>query len=223
MGALKMMATASPPETLADLMNQLGNVSQSRIRMFPLPGTATPADVQRLCDREPKCLCELVDGVLVEKVMGYEEACLSAWLLIHLGKFVEDHDLGLVTGGDGPLRILPKQVRLPDLAFVPNDQLRQFRKPRKAVPSLIPALAVEVLSDGNTKAEMARKLKDYFDAGVKLVWYVDPPTRTVRVYRSPKSFVTKGETDELDGEDLLPGFRVSIREWFERALRVRPS
>ena len=68
---------------------------------------------------------------------------------------------------------------------------------------------------------MACKLKDYFEAGVKLVWYVDPSTRTVRVYRSPESFVIKGETDKLDGEDVLPGFRVSVRTWFERALRVR--
>jgi len=45
----------------------------------------------------------------------------------------------------------------------------------------------------------------------------------VQVYRSPKTFITKGEQDELDGKDVLPGFRVSIRDWFDRSLRVRPS
>ena len=216
-----MLATASPPETLADLLNQLGHVPLHRIRMFPPPGTATVEDVARLCDREPKRLCELVDGVLVEKDMGFEESRLAAWLCIHLGKFVEDHDLGAVSVGDGPLRILPDQVRYPDLAFLSYERISRPTTSR-SVPSWVPTLAVEIISENNTKTEMARKLRDYFEAGVKLVWYVDPPTRTVCVYRSPESFITKGENDLLEGEDILPGFQVSIREWFERALRVRP-
>ncbi len=64
-----MIATELQPlETLADLMERLGDVPLHRIRLHPFPGTATVADVLRLCDGEPKCLCELVDGVLVEKV-----------------------------------------------------------------------------------------------------------------------------------------------------------
>ncbi len=57
-------------ETLADLMDRLGNVPLVRIRLHPFPGTATVADVARLCDREPKCQCELVDGVLVATTRG---------------------------------------------------------------------------------------------------------------------------------------------------------
>ena len=91
-----MLATASPPETLADLLSQLGHVPLNRIRMFPPPGTATVEDVARLCDREPKRLCELVDGVLVEKDMGFEESrllyrnspCLPSCLSVALWKRV---------------------------------------------------------------------------------------------------------------------------------------
>ncbi len=218
-----MVAPASPPETIADLWDRLGNVPLNRIRLFPPPGTATVQDVERLCNREPKCLCELVDGVLVEKAMGHEEARLAFWLCIHLGKYLEENDIGIGVGPDGPHRVLPDQVRFPDVAFIAYDQIPSSAVSRTAVPAWVPTLAVEVLSESNTKAEMARKLRDYFDAGVKLVWYVDPPSRSVKVYRSPESFVTKGEQDELDGEDVLPGFRVSIGEWFNRALRVRPS
>ena len=79
---------------------------------------------------------------------------------------------------------------------------------------------VEVLSPGNTAAEMDRKLCEYFDAGVELVWYVDPRARVVRVYKSYDDCVTLTEDDELDGGHVLPGFRLSIREWFERAEKV---
>ncbi len=218
-----MVAAISPPETFAELWERLGNVPLNRIRMFPPPGTATVEDVERLCNREPKCLCELVDGVLVEKAMGHVESRLAARLIHILGGYLDDHDLGIVAGADGPHRVRPDQVRFPDAAFIAYENIPEDADPNTAVPDWIPSLAVEVISESNTKAEMARKLKDYFDAGVKLVWYADLPTRTVRVYHSPENFVTKSEHDELDGEDVLPGFRVSIRDWFDRALRVRPS
>lgn len=70
---------------------------------------------------------------------------------------------------------------------------------------------------------MARQLRDYFKAGVELVWYVDPSDRTVLVYHSLESVVTLTECDDLDGEHLLPGFRLSIRDWFERASCIKPT
>ncbi len=223
-----MSVSTSPPElssemSFADMWERLGQVPLERIRMFPAPGTATVEDVERLCDREPKRLCELVDGVLVEKPMGHVESRLAFRLGHLLAAYLDEHDLGIAATTDGPHRIFPEQVRFPDVTFIAYENIPADADPYTAVPDWIPTLAVEVISESNTKAEMARKLKDYFEAGVKLVWYVDPPTRTVRVYRSPESFVTKSENEHLDGEDVLPGFRASIREWFERALRVRPS
>jgi Uma2 family endonuclease len=219
-----MIATELEPlETLADLMDRLGNVPLYRIRLHPFPGTATVEDVLRLCDREPKRLCELVDGVLVEKVMGTPESRLAARLLQILQNYLDEHDLGILTGADGPLQILSDQVRFPDVSFIGYDRIPEGADPATPVPDWIPSLAVEVLSPGNTKAEMARKLRDYFEAGVELVWYVDPSDRTVRVYHSPEAVVTLTEADDLDGEQLLPGFRLSIRDWFHRASRIRPN
>ena len=210
-------------ETLADLLERLGNVPLERIRLHPFPGTATIEDVIRLCDREPKCLCELVDGVLVEKVMGTPESRLAAWLIFTLQTYLNEYDLGILTGADGPLQILADQVRFPDVAFISYDRIPTDADPSTPVPDWIPTLAVEVLSPSNTKKEMARKLRDYFEAGVELVWYVDPSDRTVRVYHSPETVVTLTETDDLDGEQLLPGFRLSIRDWFDRASRIKPT
>ncbi len=64
---------------------------------------------------------------------------------------------------------------------------------------------------------MARKLREYFAAGVKLVWYVYPQTRTVRVYTAPEQVSELGEDQTLAGGDVLPGFSVPIRDWFRRA------
>lgn len=212
-----------PLETLADLMERLGNVSLNRIQLHPPPGTATVEDVLRLCDREPKRLCELVDGVLVEKVSGHLESRLAARLIFLLQSYLEEHDLGILTAADGPHQILFDQVRFPDVAFIAYDRIPEGADPATPVPHWIPSFAVEVLSEGNTKAEMVRNLRDYFEAGVELVWYVDPSDRTVRVYHSPEAVTTLTAADDLDGENILPGFRLSIRDWFDRATRIRPN
>ena len=219
-----MIATELEPlETLADLMEQLGNVPLERIRLHPFPGTATVEDVLRLCDREPKRLCELVDGVLVEKVMGHQESRLAFRLGHALQSYLEVHDLGILAGADGPHQILFDQVRFPDVAYIAYDRIPEGADPSTPVPDWIPTIAVEVLSRSNTKAEMTRKLRDYFEAGVELVWYVDPSDRTVRVYHSPEAVTTLTDADDLDGEQILPGFRLSIRNWFDQASRIRPN
>jgi Uma2 family endonuclease len=79
---------------------------------------------------------------------------------------------------------------------------------------IAPHLAVEVLSPHNTKAEMNRKLVEYFDRGVQLVWYVDPRTRTVAVYTSPRRPKTLSESQTLDGGTVLPGFSVPVAQIF---------
>src|SRR5262249_41032220 len=87
------------------------------------------------------------------------------------------------------------------------------------VPAVVPDLAVEVLSESNTRAEMARKREEYFRAGVQLVWEVDPDVRTVTIYSAPNSFAGLDESQTLDGGTVLPGFTLPIRRWFERASR----
>lgn len=76
-----MSTTLNSVETLADLKIRLGNVPPERILAHPPPGAAQPADVLRLHDSFPKRLCELVDGVLVEKAMGHWEARIASWLI----------------------------------------------------------------------------------------------------------------------------------------------
>src|SRR5438270_5199147 len=125
---MTLYPTPSPgDETFAELHERLGGVPLYRIRCHPAPGTATEADVLIGSNGE-KRLCELVDGVLVEKPMGFYESLVAALLIRILGSFVEEHDLGVVLGADGTLRLMPGLVRLPDVSFIawehfPNREL----------------------------------------------------------------------------------------------------
>ncbi len=207
--------SVSRTPTVADLLADLG-VPPERVLSSPAPGTATVDDVVAIHDRENR-LCELVNGVLVEKAMGYFEGNLACVLIQILKNYLDLHRLGVANGEGGMIRLAPDLVRIPDVSFVSRDQFPDGRVGREPVPFLSPTLAVEVLSPSNTKKEMDQKLIDYFAAGSKLVWYLDPADRTVRVYTSPDNFTTLDESQTLDGGEVLPGFRLPIREWFERA------
>jgi Uma2 family endonuclease len=207
--------TAPVFENVADLLERLGQIAPQRIRLRPPPGQATEADVLTVLDRDNR-LCELVDGTLVEKVMGFSESFLAAEIVREMGTFARSHDLGIVTGADGTIRLLEGLVRIPDVAFISWDRLPGRRLPTRPIPDLAPDLAVEVLSEGNTPGEMERKLKEYFLAGTRLVWFVDPARRTAEAYTSPETFTTINESQDLDGADVLPGFRLPLAALLER-------
>ena len=206
------MATATD-RTLADLLERLGGISPARVRLHPSPGDATEQDVLDLDDHED-ILCELVDGVLVEKVMGFLESTIAATLIQLLKNFLETHNLGIVAGADGMLRLQPGLVRIPDVSFLSWDRLPNREFPRQAIPPIAPDLAVEVLSDSNTRKEMCIKLRDYFGAGTRLVWYIDPDDRTATTYLDPDHPVVLDEGQTLDGGAVLPGFTVPVRRLF---------
>src|SRR5262245_48912949 len=203
-------------KSLADLLEQLGGINPRRIALKPPPGRATEKDLIRIHDRTDR-LFELVDGALVEKVMGFPESALAMRVGRLLGNFVEERDLGIVAGPDGAVRLMPGLVRIPDVSFIGWDQVPvRGEIPDAPIADLAPALAVEVLSKGNTAGEMERKLKEYFLAGVKLVWFIDPRRRTVQVLTSPDQSRTLAEGQTLDGGDVLPGLALPLRQVFAR-------
>src|SRR5207237_8913163 len=102
-------------ETVADLRKHLGDIPAERIRLRPPPGTATEDDVIHSKARFNR-LCELVDGVLVEKPVGYYEARLALLLGHFLDLFLAKHDLGIAIGADGMVRFERRQIRLPDVS-----------------------------------------------------------------------------------------------------------
>ncbi len=199
-------------DNLAEMIRQLG-VSARRIRAYPPPGQATEKDVIRIHDKTDR-LYELVDGVLVEKVMSFPESALTCDLIKMLGNFLDDHPLGFLTAPDGAVRLMPGLVRLPDISFISWDQLPKRERPTDPIAGLAPALAVEVLSKGNTKREMDRKVREYFLCGVRLVWLVSLTSRSVRVFTAPDESTTLTEDQTLTGGAVLPGLALPLRRVF---------
>ena len=215
-------ATIAPPtiKTLADLRRRLGGIPLDRIWFRPAPGTAIEKDVIEAEVRENR-LCELVDGTLVEKAVGFEESRLAIELAYLVKSYLRQNDLGLCVGADGMMRIAPGLVRIPDLSFINWESLPGRESPTDPIPDLAPDLAVEILSEGNTKSEMARKVREYFEAGVSLVWLIDPKKRTARVYSSPEKSVLVRADQCLDGGDVLPGFVLPLGDFLDLGRRPR--
>jgi Uma2 family endonuclease len=218
------MATATAavprrPDTFADLLHLLGDVPLERIRAWPAPGTATEKDVVAARESAERRLCELVNGVLVEKAMGSKESFLAVMLAHLLFSFLDEKDLGVVLGADGALRLRLGLVRIPDVSFTPWSRMPKGELPDEPIATLVPTLAVEVLSESNTKNEMAQKLRDYFEAGVRLVWYIEPETETATVYTSPTKARPLGKDGVLEGGKVLPGFSLPLKDLFARAIR----
>ncbi len=201
--------------TLAELLASLGNIPLDRIRVCPPPGTATEDDVIK-SEGHTGLACELIDGVLVEKTVGYMESMLAVEIIYLIKAFLDKHDLGIVLGEGGTLRILPRQVRLPDVCFIAWERFSNRQLPTEPIPSLVPDLAIEILSKSNTDREMQRKLHDYFTAGVRMAWYIDPATRSAKSYVAEDRWVDISETQSLTGGDVLPGFELSLQDLFAK-------
>jgi len=189
-----------------------GDIPIARIRTSPAPGEATESDVIEMHERHDR-LCELIDGTLVEKAMGWQEAELAIIIARLLGNFVATQRLGKVFGPDGMFRLQPGQIRIPDVAFI-SKQRYANRSSSDAFWDLGCDLAVEVISPSNTRREMERKLADYFAAGVLLVWLVYLNPREVVVYKSPTDSTTLRDADLLDGGAVLPSFSIPVAQIF---------
>lgn len=208
-----LQQSRSSIRTLADLIDRLGGVPLDRVRFQPHPGTATIQDVIDVDQQEDK-LCELVEGVLLEKAMGAIESSLALFIGGLLNAFLIQRNLGFALAPDGAVELTLGLVRVPDVSLIKWERVPGRKRPTEPIPAVVPNLAVEVLSQSNTSSEMAIKRDDYFSAGVELVWEVDPVARVVNVFTSPTQFVTLQAGDSLTGDPVLPGFILSIDDIF---------
>jgi Uma2 family endonuclease len=159
--------------------------------------------------------CELVRGELIMMTPAGEE---HGWIVINmstpLALHVREKGLGRVYGAETGFRIArdPDTVRAPDVAFVRAERLGP--RPGKKFFEGAPDLAVEVLSPDDRASEVLAKVHEWLETGSRAVWLVDPDTRTVTVYRSRTQIVTLGTSDQLTGEDVVPGFSIPVAEIF---------
>ena len=159
---------------------------------------------------------ELVDGQLVERHMGNKASWVAFELAILLRDFVRENKLGWVFCGDTGFRLdptRPNTVRKPDVAFVRLGRL-EGEEPSDSYDRLAPDLAVESISPNDTVHELEEKIAEYLEAGVRLVWVINPEMRTVKVFRPSEPIIQLKNGDVLSGDDVVPGFRCKVADLF---------
>ncbi len=159
---------------------------------------------------------ELVKGELrTMSPSGFEHGAVVVNLTFLLTGHVKAHELGVVVGAETGFKISsdPDTVRAPDIAFVCRERIVAAGVTRKFW-SGAPDLAVEVLSPGDRVNEIDEKVAEWLAAGTRLVWVVNPRLRNVTIYRSLTDVRVLTEGEELDGGDVVPGFRCRVAEIF---------
>jgi Uma2 family endonuclease len=175
--------------------------------------TYLPADLLQMADA---AAFELVDGRLVEKNVGTLSCLVEGTMYHKIRGHCEQNRLGPVWTGTMGFQCFPdrpNKVRKPDVSFVKAARFMPEMLHTGFLP-IAPDLAVEVISPGDLAYEVNVKIDEYLQAGVPLVWVVDPESRVVDVYRRTGEHSRLHENDELLGEDVLPEFRCRIAELF---------
>jgi Uma2 family endonuclease len=170
--------------------------------------------VRELEESPPEGAWELIDGELTP----VNPVSLRSTVIAHrvgriVGNYVDEHDLGLVTGADGGYVLFPNRetLRAPDVGFIRKDRIPPEEE-HSHFPRLAPDLAVEVLSPSDRLADALSKISMYLEAGVRAIWLIDPIARTVTVFAPTDRMTILSDDDELDGGDVLPGFRIRVAD-----------
>ncbi|RMH91081.1 MAG: Uma2 family endonuclease, partial [Calditrichaeota bacterium] len=161
---------------------------------------------------------ELVRGELRKiSPTGQRHGRIANRIATSLSNHVWEHDLGDVFAAETGFKLSenPDTVRAPDVAFVCRERLEQVEDQEGFFPGA-PDLAVEVISPGDTYSQVEEKVRDWLDAGARMVVVTDPRTRSVKVYRSCKDVRVLTEDDLLDGEDVVPGWKLPVKDIFAR-------
>ena len=160
---------------------------------------------------------ELIEGELIRMSPAGDE---HGWIIMRISSplfvHVEAHSLGKVYGAETGFLIQqnPDTVRAPDVAFVRKERVDATGR-ITGYRTGAPDLAVEVNSPSDRKREIHNKVTEWLAAGSRLVWVVDPKTRTITVYRSLSDVETLSEKDLLEGEGVVPGFRIEVVKIFD--------
>ena len=156
---------------------------------------------------------ELVDGEIRMSPAGDRHSAVALRLGARLLAFVDQHRLGYVMGADAGYRLPGGNIRSPDVSFVASGRFPNDR-PTEDWGSLAPDLAVEVISPGDRPRHVLDKVGEYLEAGVRLVWVIDPRRGTAVIYRSLSDIRDIGIDGDLEGDDVLPGFRCRVGDIF---------
>lgn len=155
---------------------------------------------------------ELVRGKAVPMTpTGATHGRIDNKIARRVGQYVEDHRLGAVFSNTGFILARgPDLIRAPDQAFVGAERINQQPPPEHGFWEIPPDLAIEIVSPKDSAEEIGSKVADYLSYGVRLVWVVYPRLRQLHLFRHGRDPRILAGTDTVDGEEVLPGFSLSL-------------
>jgi Uma2 family endonuclease len=178
-------------------------------------GRHTPEELLSISDR---LMPELIDGELVEREpLGQRLDALVANLVVIVARFADEHQLGVMNGGQGSYQVFPDdpdKVRIPDFSFTRRERLLDGRV-EEGHGKVAPDLVGEMLTPSDRAIDVLAKTNDFLNAGVRLIWIIDPNLYNIHVLRSNRTGVIHRSGDVLDGGDVLPGFRCPLADLFK--------
>ncbi|MGD1701105.1 Uma2 family endonuclease [Dapis sp. BLCC M229] len=158
---------------------------------------------------------ELINGEVVEMGnSGMEHGNITAYLCGLIELYSRPKKLGVTCDSSTAFSLKSGNKRSPDISFVSKDRLLGLKRLPKGYFQGAPDLAVEVISPNNTFEELHQKIVEYFENGCRLVWVINPDEKSILVYHKPEPDKLLQITDNLDGEDILPGFTLAISDLF---------
>jgi len=175
----------------------------------------TADDLWNLSDRRGRY--ELVRGELRAMTpAGFDHGAVTSNLAGPLTVHVKAHQLGIVVAAETGFIISrdPDTVRAPDIGFIRRERLPEEGRPLKFWPGA-PDLAVETISPSDTVFEVDEKVDEWLGAGAEAVWVLNPRQKSVRIHRADRTVQVLSSADFLDGEQLVPGFRIAVSEIFD--------
>jgi Uma2 family endonuclease len=173
---------------------------------------------RRMTEEEFICLTdngrqyELVDGEPKEVPTICVHDAIGVNLILLLGPYTRKR--GFTTSGQAGFRMTEANIRCPHVSFTRKDRAPGGKAP-DTFGSVAPDLCIEIISPSEDKADMARKVEEYFASGAEQVWHLFPETQTLVAYTSPTVFRLYTSQQEIDGGDLLPGFRSQVEALFD--------
>ena len=198
------------------IQNQRSNLTENQVE--------TPAKQKIWTDAEFMALnrdghrYEIVNGELIDMGnSGAKHGYVCSILMTLLGGYVHLQKLGAMFDSSTAFKMKSGNKRSPDVSFMAKERLQGLDDLPDGFLEGAPDLAVEILSPGNTVAEIHDKLVEYFENGARLVWVIHPQEQYVLVYRSsqePDRLLKS--VNSLDGEEIVPGFTLPIAELFQK-------
>lgn len=158
-------------------------------------------------------LFELINGEIVEKVAGFKPSKVGTTIIRRIGNYLDTNDIGHLTGADGSYILSDEHHFMPDVAYISRERLPEEPEGMIEGP---PDLAIEVKSPSNSVRELRLKAEDYLRFGAQMVWLIFPESRTAEVYVPDDDVILVDIAGVLDGGDVLPGFKLPLREVFKK-------